>query len=211
MKILELYGLLSEQAGGYTYPKEELGKLWTVLLRNQFHDILPGSSIREVYDESKEEYEKLFSVSRTQTDVALENLTARIDGRMGDIVIYNPNSKSAAAPVLLPLGLEHCMLLDGEEIVPLQRSGNGMLAIIKDIPSKGYRTFHPVKNEEMEKIGLLTPAEAEMDGLLTEERLLVYKDEKKEEKSSLTISKSGAETPFFKVTWNEKGQFTSVL
>ena len=209
---LELYGLLSEQAGGYTYPKEELGKLWTVLLRNQFHDILPGSSIREVYDESKEEYEKLFSVSRTQTDAALENATARIDGRMGDIVIYNPNSKSAAAPVLLPLGLEHCMLLDGEEIVPLQRSGNGMLAIIKDIPSKGYRTFHPVKDEEVEKIGLLTPAEAEKDGLLTEERLglLVYKDEKKEEKSSLTISKSGAETPFFKVAWNEKGQFTSV-
>ena len=209
---LELYGLLSEQAGGYVYPKEELGKLWTVLLRNQFHDILPGSSIREVYDESKEEYEKLFSVSRTQTDEALENLTAKIDGRMGDIVIYNPNSKSAAAPVLLPLGLEHCMLLDGEEIVPLQRSGNGILAIIKDIPSKGYRTFHPVKNEEVEKIGLLTPAEAEKDGLLTEERLglLVYKDEKKEEKSSLAISESGAETPFFKVTWNEKGQFTSI-
>ena len=36
-----------------------------------------------------------------------------------------------------------------------------------------------MKDEEVEKIGLLTPAEAEKDGLLTEERLglLVYKDE----------------------------------
>ena len=72
------------------------------------------------------------------------------------------------------------MLSDGEEIVPLQRSGNGMLAIIKYIPSKGYRTFHPVKNEEVEKIGLLTPEEAENFGTMSNAQKMLFLEEKGE-------------------------------
>ncbi len=34
------------------YPREELDRLWKLLLLNQFHDILPGSSISEVYDDA---------------------------------------------------------------------------------------------------------------------------------------------------------------
>jgi alpha-mannosidase len=35
----------------YKYPKDQLEKLWKITLKNQFHDVLPGSSIPEVYDE----------------------------------------------------------------------------------------------------------------------------------------------------------------
>jgi alpha-mannosidase len=35
-----------------TYPREELDRLWKLLLLNQFHDILPGSSIPEVYEDA---------------------------------------------------------------------------------------------------------------------------------------------------------------
>jgi alpha-mannosidase len=35
----------------YKYPKEQLEKLWLITLKNQFHDVLPGSSIPEVYDD----------------------------------------------------------------------------------------------------------------------------------------------------------------
>ena len=41
---------------------------WTKILFNQFHDILPGSSIKEVYDDSKEEYEAILSANREYTD-----------------------------------------------------------------------------------------------------------------------------------------------
>jgi alpha-mannosidase len=30
------------------YPKETLDECWTTVLRNQFHDIIPGSSIKQV-------------------------------------------------------------------------------------------------------------------------------------------------------------------
>jgi alpha-mannosidase len=35
------------------YPRAELDRLWKLLLLNQFHDILPGSSIRLVYDDAE--------------------------------------------------------------------------------------------------------------------------------------------------------------
>ena len=39
------------------YPTDELANTWEILLRNQFHDIIPGTSINEVYVEARAEYE----------------------------------------------------------------------------------------------------------------------------------------------------------
>jgi len=39
----------------YEYPANSIWRYWEILLRNQFHDVLPGSSIREVYAESERE------------------------------------------------------------------------------------------------------------------------------------------------------------
>lgn len=41
---------------GHEYPTDELDRLWKVVLTNQFHDILPGSSIQLVYDDAKRDY-----------------------------------------------------------------------------------------------------------------------------------------------------------
>ena len=43
---------LAAAAGG-DYPRAELDRLWKLLLLNQFHDILPGSSIRLVYEDAE--------------------------------------------------------------------------------------------------------------------------------------------------------------
>jgi len=43
---------LATAAGG-AYPRDELDRLWKLLLLNQFHDILPGSSIGEVYEDAE--------------------------------------------------------------------------------------------------------------------------------------------------------------
>src|SRR5205814_1526295 len=40
-------------AGGGDYPRAELERLWQLLLLQQFHDILPGSSIRLVYEDAE--------------------------------------------------------------------------------------------------------------------------------------------------------------
>jgi alpha-mannosidase len=43
------------------YPRKQINELWEVLLLNQFHDILPGSSIREVYQDSAEQFRNLLA------------------------------------------------------------------------------------------------------------------------------------------------------
>ena len=46
---------------GRTYPSETLETIWKEVLLYQFHDILPGSSIKRVYDESLVRYKELLS------------------------------------------------------------------------------------------------------------------------------------------------------
>ena len=45
---------------GADYPTEAINNAWKLILLNQFHDILPGSSIGEVYDDANEDYAKVF-------------------------------------------------------------------------------------------------------------------------------------------------------
>jgi alpha-mannosidase len=46
--------LLSVKYPDYKYPKKELDHIWDMVLLNQFHDVLPGSSIELVYDDVRE-------------------------------------------------------------------------------------------------------------------------------------------------------------
>jgi alpha-mannosidase len=47
------------------YPREELDRLWKLLLLQQFHDILPGSSITPVYDDARRDFAELESSLRS--------------------------------------------------------------------------------------------------------------------------------------------------
>ncbi|PZM50164.1 hypothetical protein, partial [Salmonella enterica] len=48
----EWLSVLANLKQGTSYPTEKLAGIWQILLRNQFHDIIPGSSIKEVYDDA---------------------------------------------------------------------------------------------------------------------------------------------------------------
>jgi alpha-mannosidase len=41
------------------YPREQLQRLWKLLLLQQFHDILPGSSIRLVYEDAERDFAEI--------------------------------------------------------------------------------------------------------------------------------------------------------
>jgi alpha-mannosidase len=47
------------------YPRSELDRLWKLLLLQQFHDILPGSSIGLVYDDARRAFDELESSLET--------------------------------------------------------------------------------------------------------------------------------------------------
>ena len=56
----EWTSMLAKLQGGASYPTDRLRDIWRETLLYQFHDILPGSSIKRVYDESLIRYAALF-------------------------------------------------------------------------------------------------------------------------------------------------------
>ncbi|HSS62306.1 MAG TPA: alpha-mannosidase [Candidatus Limnocylindrales bacterium] len=75
-------------AGG-SYPRDELDRLWKTLLLNQFHDILPGSSIDWVYEDAKRD---LVEVSIGAARLARQ-ARARIAGPPGEkVAVFNGTS-----------------------------------------------------------------------------------------------------------------------
>ncbi|MFR1359121.1 MAG: alpha-mannosidase, partial [Ruthenibacterium lactatiformans] len=58
----ELFSALNLACGtAHAYPAEALAHNWELTLLNQFHDILPGSSIEKVYEDSMEQYEQVLA------------------------------------------------------------------------------------------------------------------------------------------------------
>lgn len=70
------------------YPKKELYADWTTVLLNQFHDIIPGSSIFEVYEESQQQYLELLETNGKRSEEALSHLACQTEKE--GIFVYNP-------------------------------------------------------------------------------------------------------------------------
>ncbi|MCC2629898.1 MAG: glycoside hydrolase family 38, partial [Thermomicrobiales bacterium] len=62
------------QLTGFSYPHDEIETAWKTLLLNQFHDIIPGSSIAEVYLDTIPEQEEVVRTARAVRDAALVHL-----------------------------------------------------------------------------------------------------------------------------------------
>ena len=84
-------------ARGGEYPRAELDRLWKLLLLQQFHDILPGSSIAEVYEDAERDLAEVETGANAlvANGTALVNTTgfARrevVDGTMVEAPPYGP-------------------------------------------------------------------------------------------------------------------------
>ena len=107
MKHLELLLSLAKQQGS-PYPQETLLSLWKVILCHQFHDIIPGSSIHEVYEDSKINYQGVFDQIHELKQQALNTL---INHRPKSYTIFNPTSFKQASYIEVP---EQGSFIDGQ-------------------------------------------------------------------------------------------------
>ena len=63
----------------YDYPQAELTRAWELLCLNQFHDIIPGSSIGQVYEETARDHERIRTTCQQVREASLAAL-ARLIG-----------------------------------------------------------------------------------------------------------------------------------
>ncbi|MFF2378457.1 alpha-mannosidase [Streptomyces xiamenensis] len=79
---------------GYTYPYEDLERLWKTVLLHQFHDILPGSSIAWVHREARATYERVHGelaalAGAAQRALAGDGADGGADGGAGAVTVFN--------------------------------------------------------------------------------------------------------------------------
>ncbi len=74
---------------GGSYDAEGIYDKWNKVLHNQFHDIIPGSSIKEVYDGTDKDYAEIESFLASVMEEKLGNIAKNITTNGGTLV-YNP-------------------------------------------------------------------------------------------------------------------------
>lgn len=74
LRDTEILSLMAERCA-FTYPAALLTEQWRTLLTNQFHDILPGTSIREVYQVAEDQYRQMQVCLHSQCESALTALS----------------------------------------------------------------------------------------------------------------------------------------
>ncbi|MCB9782024.1 MAG: alpha-mannosidase [Candidatus Omnitrophica bacterium] len=173
---------------GSAYPREELESIWRDVMTNQFHDILPGSSVEALYRETDEIYRSAMSRSMALKTKALDNYLKKIDttGPGRPLVVFNSQGWNRTDPVGLPkaelkLKADEIVVDCDGDLVPSQvsrdLSGEDRVWIAPSgVPSVGHSTLRIVKNRSSLAI-----------------------------ENSLKVSESRIENPFFVVELDPKG------
>jgi alpha-mannosidase len=73
----------------YRYPHGSFRQAWELVCLNQFHDIIPGSSINQVYKESQQQYALIRQIAEEARAGALESVARQLEG---DLLLINPSS-----------------------------------------------------------------------------------------------------------------------
>jgi alpha-mannosidase len=92
-----LYGMTSRQ--------EQLNSGWRLILLNQFHDVLPGSSIREVYDDAVKIYAEARAIGEQIFDEALAIVLQQISAGEQDLLLLNTLPWERVDPVQVQMQL----------------------------------------------------------------------------------------------------------
>lgn len=87
----EELSVMAEQMLNEAYPTQILEKNWYPVLKNQFHDILPGSAIAPVYEDSRREYKEILTNGEKLLGEKLDSIAANVC-TSGGYLVYNPTS-----------------------------------------------------------------------------------------------------------------------
>jgi alpha-mannosidase len=115
---------------GFPYPHDEIEAAWKTLLLNQFHDIIPGSSIAEVYQDTVPELEEVVRTATAVRDAALAHI-----GRSGAnapsgqrLIVANAALTPRPLTVVLPVHDDAATVTGADAgMIPTQPTADGLL------------------------------------------------------------------------------------
>lgn len=104
------------------YPQAEIERLWKKVLLNQFHDIIPGSSIREVYEDSEKDYAEVIQTASEMLSGTIQRVAthANTAGTSRPVALFqNANIQSEGRVPAQRGNTPRSLVCDGEA-VPVQ-------------------------------------------------------------------------------------------
>ncbi len=140
------------------YPGRELDQLWKQFLTLQFHDILPGSSIRRVYEDTHREHREIEASLVKLAAIAADRLFERAPDA---IALFNPLSTPHRRPFVLPAGWKGCAIEGAGRVLAFQPGGaEGSATLLAgELLSSGGRDARapvPTVLLEVEPLGFAT-------------------------------------------------------
>jgi len=175
---------------GQPYPRETLNQGWELILLNQFHDILPGSSIGAVYEDCARDYARVEKLGEEVRGRALEALAAAVNwpGPGRGLLVYNSLSwaRDDVARVYLGEGPSPRVIGPEGEEAPTQALGQGWYLLdLRRVPACGYALYRLEAGD----------GSADADGM----------------RSCLQVTERVLENAFFRLELNERGEITSLF
>lgn len=135
----EMLSVFAEKLFDKPYNREEFLKAWKIVLCEQFHDILPGSSIHEVYEDSHEEYERALKYIENATKAAKASFVTEKENAF---TLFNQANWERDSIVKIPAGAETYEYTDSEgNTLPSHRCGEHDHVYVKGLKPLVFSTI----------------------------------------------------------------------
>ena len=118
------------------YPQKELTDLWKSLLLCQFHDIIPGSSIHRVYEESGA---LIRGVADKAHALAAKAAASLLSKKKDALSLFNPSSTAYTGVISLPAGWAGAKCACGSAL-PAQKDGKSTIVQV-EVPPRSFATL----------------------------------------------------------------------
>ncbi|MBD2440728.1 alpha-mannosidase [Nostoc sp. FACHB-110] len=155
----ELFATLATITCGAKYPKAEIETAWKQVLFNQFHDILPGSSITQVYTDALVECQQVEQVGTRILAESMQAIASHFtlpeppEPNSLPIFVFNALNwqRSEVVAVTLPPTHPEWQIYDvaGNQLISQFTPPSTLLFLASDIPSVGYRLFWLVPTSQI--------------------------------------------------------------
>lgn len=184
-------GILEENLCGAD--QEKLTKGWQHLLTDQFHDIIPGSSIREVYEDSKKDYEY---IENNALEVEEEFFGKFSEKQEGIWTVWNTSAWDMDGVVFVEQENDGYFVDENGSILYSQKEGVGYQVLVNAVPAMGKRqiAFHEIKGKSSAELSKADGGEIQF-GIMN-----------RIEETPFSITDRTIETPFYILALNESGQ-----
>ena len=144
------------------YPQQELDKIWKTLLINQFHDILPGSSIHWVYEVTEQEHQDaLETCDRLRSESAKQLLDQDKDA----ITLINTLNVAYERQIELPADWKGGLLDEHGNDLPVQQDTDGKSTALVRLAPQEIKTLRSSNAAQQAK---------KADSLILENQLVRY-------------------------------------